>query len=66
MTIRSAEPEADKIISGLHKIREDLLAEHGNHLLAYVNSAKERLKESGKQVVTRPRAASARQRKSGN
>ncbi len=40
MTIRSNEPDPDAMIAGLHKIRQDLLAEHGDNLAAYVRQHK--------------------------
>jgi hypothetical protein len=54
MTIRSNEPDPDAMIAGLHKIRQDLLAEHGDNLAAYVAAAQTRQNESGRPIVTRP------------
>ncbi len=57
MTIPSNEPRPEAIIEGLHHIREDLLAEHGNDLSAYVAAARQRQNASGRKVVSRPPVA---------
>lgn len=54
MTIVSNEPRPEAIIDDLHKIPEDLLAESGNDLRAYVEAARKRQRASDRPVVSRP------------
>ncbi len=54
MTTASNEPSPDAIIEGIHRIRQQLLEEHGGDLRAYFDAACKRQQESGRPVVSRP------------
>jgi hypothetical protein len=57
MTNPSLEPHPDAIVEGIHRIREQLLAEHGGDLRAYFEAVRRRQEESGRLVVSRPARA---------
>lgn len=54
MTNPSLEPNPDAIVEGIHRIREELLAEHGGDLRAYFDAVRGRQEDSDRHVVSRP------------